>query len=594
MARGMALWQTGWLSLAPLRRWLRSRLGILLVIVTLAAIGYRLGPADMPVGEYVAQVAVRVNGTTLDADYPFALGAQSGPEVTVTTRREGYRLVVTGPTALPYELGAQLLYRVRLLDESGHPVPLALEQVTSTLTGPGYTQLLPPTGREGEGLRFSMRVPYRAKIVFALLFAVAGLWVTEVVPLAAGAMLVPVVAVLTGVTDAETVTRPFAHPIIMLFLAGFLLAQGMHRTGVDRLLALAILRHASPKPAFLMLTMMVLPAFLAMWMSNTASVSLVIPIALAVLAKLPAGEATEKFRRALILGVAYGAAVGGIGSALGSPPNILALAFLNEYTEYQMSFVDWFKFGLPMVGVMLPIVWLYLLRSFGLGLRQPGLTMDRAIYAEEWQRLGGLQPAQRTMLGVFGLVAALWLTETWHHVPTGIVALGGAFALFLLGILREEDFSRLNWNALLTFGGSLAIGTLLVSSGVSDWIALHLLGLSALPSPLVVLLLASLTVVTGAFISNTACAAMLIPLVIPLAPILNMDPRLLVAIVAIGSSIDFALVIGTPPTMIAYSTGFFTTRDIFKRGIALDLISVLVLSFVVVWLWQALGVVGIP
>jgi sodium-dependent dicarboxylate transporter 2/3/5 len=163
--------------------------------------------------------------------------------------------------------------------------------------------------------------------------------------------------------------------------------------------------------------------------------------------------------------------------------------------------------------------------------------------------------------------------------------------LFLLGLVKQDDLNRINWNALLTFGGGLAIGTLLVSTGVSDWIALQLIGLGHLPPLLVVFIIATLTLITGAFISNTACAAMLIPLAIPLAKILGLDPRLLVAVVAIGSSIDFALVVGTPPTMMAYSTGFFKASEIFKRGLALDLLGLILLSFGVIWIWWLLGVV---
>jgi sodium-dependent dicarboxylate transporter 2/3/5 len=171
------------------------------------------------------------------------------------------------------------------------------------------------------------------------------------------------------------------------------------------------------------------------------------------------------------------------------------------------------------------------------------------------------------------------------------VALGGAFGLFLARLIQPEDLNRINWNALLTFGGGLTIGALLVNTGVSDWVALQLVGLNHLPALLVILLVALLTLLIGAFISNTACAAMLIPLAIPLAQLLGLDPRLLVTVVAIASSIDFALVVGTPPTMMAYATGFFQTSEIFRRGIVLDLLGVLLLSSVVVGIWWLLGAV---
>jgi sodium-dependent dicarboxylate transporter 2/3/5 len=335
--------------------------------------------------------------------------------------------------------------------------------------------------------------------------------------------------------------------------------------------------------------MMSLTAFLSMWMSNTASVAIIIPIALAILDRIPQEAGDHRFHRALILGVAYAAAIGGVGSAIGTPANILALAFLNEYAATRLTFVDWFRYGLPMVILMVPIIWLYLLLTFRVKVDQPPSPQVAEIYRQELAELGHLKIDQKMILITFVTLMALWLTESWHGLPTTITALTGVLVLFFTGIIRQEDLNRINWNALLTFGGGLAIGALLVNTGVSDWIALRLAGLAALPPLIVVFIVAGLTLGVGAFISNTACAAMLVPLAIPLARILQLDPRLLVVVVAIGSSIDFALVVGTPPTMLAYSTGLFKSSEIFKRGIGLDLIGLVLLSFGVIWIWRLFG-----
>jgi sodium-dependent dicarboxylate transporter 2/3/5 len=240
---------------------------------------------------------------------------------------------------------------------------------------------------------------------------------------------------------------------------------------------------------------------------------------------------------------------------------------------------------------MLPVVWLYLLVSFRVDPRRTSSRIDPTLYSDDLARMGPLDPQQKLLIGVFILIVGLWLTETWHHIPPAIVALAGAFLLFLSRLLDQNDLNQINWNALLTFGGGMAIGTLLVETGVSDWIALQLIGLSALPTYLVIVLVAAATVLIGAFISNTACAAMLIPIAIPLAQMLGLDPRLIVTIIAISCSVDFALVTGTPPTMIVYSTGMFTVGDIFRRGLIVDLIGALLLSFGIVWIWRWLGIV---
>jgi sodium-dependent dicarboxylate transporter 2/3/5 len=417
------------------------------------------------------------------------------------------------------------------------------------------------------------------------------LWLTELIPLAAASLLIPVVIVVASVTDAAMVLQPFFHPVVALFFAGFLLAEGMRHTGVDRIIAVSILRRASLEPAYLMLTMMALTAFLSMWMSNTASVAIIIPIALALLARLPDDLRGTGFRRALILGIAYAATVGGVGSAIGTPANILAMTFLNDFTGQQLAFVDWFYYGLPVTIIMVPLIWLYLAFVFRVQFHHVGPHLSHDVYDRQLEEMGGLNRDQRFLLLVFVAIMALWLSDRWHHIDSAIIALGGVLLLFFTETIKREDLNRINWDALLTFGGGLALGKMLVLSGVSDWITLQLTGLIRLPPALVIFLVAGLTVVIGAFISNTACAAMLIPLAVPLARILHLDPRLLVAIVAIASSIDFALVVGTPPTMMAYATGYFEARDIFKRGVVMDLIGILVLSFGVVLIWQWLGVV---
>ena len=564
----------------------------LALVLAFGLIGYWLGPTDLALGRYLARIEITVDGQVLSVDYPFVLGDQGGQPFVATTTAGQYQFTVAGQDAYENQLGQRITYRIQVVDKHGAPADLTFDSATSIITGEHFHQILPPTEHSGEWLVFSMRIPYKAKLITALLFAVAVLWLTELVPLAAAALAIPVVIVIAGVADANTIFQPFFHPIVVLFLAGFLLAEGMHRTGADRFIALTILRRSSLEPAYLLLTMMSLSAFLSMWMSNTASVAILIPIVLAVLDRLPIDVGKTGFRRALILGVAYAATVGGIGSAIGTPANILALTFLNDYIGSNFTFTDWFYYGLPMTIIMVPIIWLYLLLTFRVKVRHVGPHLSHDAYQEELEKMNGLSKEQIILLLVFVVIMALWLTERWHHIPTSIVALAGVLLLFFTETIKKDDLNHVNWNVLLTFGGGLALGSMLVLTGVSDWIALQLIDLSVLPPLLVVLALAGLTLVIGAFISNTACAAMMIPLAIPMAQILHMDPVLLVAIVAIASSIDFAMVVGTPPTMLAYSTGHFQVKEIFSRGIILDLIGVLILSLGVIWIWRFLGVVA--
>ncbi len=579
--------KNAWSAVRPEHKYLN-----LAAIVLLGIVGFLVGPKDYPLGAYTAHIDLFLDGETLSVSHPFTLGAAAGDVTEVAVSEGGYRLLVEGRDAHQYALGQRIEFRLQVLDAQGEPVPLTLDQATSRIRGEGRTQTLPPTSRSDDGwLTFTLRIPYKAQITTGLLFAVAGLWLTELVPLSAASLLIPVVLVVTSVAEPGVVLQRFFDPIVVLFFAGFLLAEGMNRTGVDRIIALNILKRASLKPAYLMLTMISLSAFLSMWMSNTASVAMLIPIALAVLAKIPGEISRTGFRRALILGIAYAASVGGIGSAIGTPANMLAMSFLGEFAGAKLGFADWFAYGLPVVIIMVPIIWLYLLLSFRVRLRHVGDHLSHDVYEKELTEMGGLKKEQRLLLVVFMGIVALWLTDFWHGIDPAIVALGGVLILFFTETVEKEDISRINWDALLTFGGGLALGNILVLTGVSDWVALQLTGLVTLPPLLVVFLVGGITLAIGALISNTACAAMLIPLAIPLAQILHLDPRLLVAVVAIGSSIDFALVIGTPPTMMAYSTGLFKVSDIFKRGIVLDVIGIVILTLGVIWIWRWLGVI---
>jgi sodium-dependent dicarboxylate transporter 2/3/5 len=413
------------------------------------------------------------------------------------------------------------------------------------------------------------------------------LWVTEAVPLFVTSLAIPVVIVATGVGTPDDALAPFFHPIIALFFGGFLMAEAMRRTGLDHLAAVNLVARAGRSPLTLFAAMIGVSAFLSLWMSNTAAAAILLPIALAVTAPL----ASVGYRRAVVLGIAYAATVGGVGSAIGTPANPLAIEFLGEFVGRDISFVEWFAVGLPMVVTFLPLMGAYLWWRMRARPEASRFAEARSVARRELEQAGRPNRDQIVVLLVFLGVVGFWLTETLHGLETGIVALGGAVALALLGKVLPEDLGRISWASLLTFGGGLALGLFVLNTGTSDWIATRLDGLAAIPAPLAIVLVASVTLGLTMVASNTAAAAMLIPLAIPLAGITGVDPVLMVLVVAIASSVDFALVIGTPPTMLAYSTRLYTPAQIFRVGIVLDLVGILLLSFVMVWIWSLLGVI---
>ncbi|RME70640.1 MAG: DASS family sodium-coupled anion symporter [Planctomycetota bacterium] len=476
-----------------------------------------------------------------------------------------------------------------VLDPALSPDTLPLASLRLSLVLPdGREELIPITRWDParHAYRALRRPPVHGDVVLGLLGAVVVLWVSEAIPLWATALLVPVVAAASGAATARTTLAPFFHPIIALFLGSFLLAEAMTRWGLSRRVATAIVLLAGRSPRSLFAALLASSALLSMWMSNTASTAVLVPIALAVTEPL----GSRAFCKAAVLGIAYAATVGGVGSAVGTPANPLALEFLTTFAGREAGFTTWFAYGLPFVLLFLPVVGFLLWRTMGVDLDPARFAESRRAARASWRELGAPRREEWLVSAIFVAVIALWLTSRWHGVHVGIVALGAAVVLALCGLSDDRDLMRIAWPSLVTFGGGLALGLLLTNAGLSDWIATRLEAFATLPSWVASTAVAGLALALTAVASNTATAAMLVPLAIPLAAVLHLDPARLVVLVAIASSIDFALVIGTPPTMIAYSTGLFSTTEIFRRGVVLDAIGILVLVTAVAACWHLLGV----
>jgi sodium-dependent dicarboxylate transporter 2/3/5 len=431
------------------------------------------------------------------------------------------------------------------------------------------------------------RPPVQAAVTMGLLGAAIVLWVTEVVPLFVTALWIPVVLAVTGVAPASDALAPFFHPIIALFFGGFLMAEAMKRVGLDHVAAITLVSWLGKSPRSLVFALMGVSAFLSMWMSNTAAAAVLVPIALAVTRPL----GSTAYSKTAVLGIAYAATIGGVGSAIGTPANPLAIEFLESVAGQSISFVEWFAYGLPMVVIMLPVIATYLWWRTGTSIDPARFQAARSAADEERRRVGRPTTDQGVVLAVFVAVMLVWLSQTWHGINTGIVAVAGAMALATLGKLKPGDLTRISWSSLLTFGGGLTMGVFLTESGSSDWLATRLGSLEAVTGWVGVAVVAAAALLLTTVASNTATAAVMIPLAIPLAGMLGVSPVLLVIVVAVASSIDFALVIGTPPTLIAYSTELFTVREILAIGSVLDVAGLGILVTLVIAVWRLFGLV---
>lgn len=452
----------------------------------------------------------------------------------------------------------------------------------------GSRELIPMIDLDDETLTALRRPPVNARAVTALLAAVLVLWVSEAWPLHATALLIPVVLVVAGVAAPGPALAQFFDPIIVLFFAGFLMAEAMKRVQLDRLAAVSIVAVAGSSPKKLLAGLIGVSAFMSMWMSNTAAVAVLLPVVMAVTAPLR----SVGYKKAAVLGVAYAATIGGVGTIVGTPANALAAKFITEQGGTSISFLDWMGFGLPMVVFFLPVMGVYLWWVGKVDVDPSLFRESQRIALQQRAEAGPMTPHQRQVLGVFMVVVSLWLTQEWHGVSTSIVALGGAVLLMVIGRIEPSDVQEISWPTLLTFGGGLTIGVFMVESGVADHFVTRLDWLGDFPAWAGVVVTALVALVTTTLASNTASAAMLIPLAFPLGALIGVDAMLLVVVIAIASSIDFALVIGTPPTMLAYSTGLFEVKEILRKGSLLDIIGIAILVTAVVGTWMLFGLVG--
>ncbi len=559
-----------------------KRLWILALGIALAVLLGFLAPSSWTVGDGQVQVAFR-GQIVIESD----VSVGSKDAWTLRATHLEHEVEVEFPQGISVDSTIVALVRVH---EHGKAVGASLGEVAITLTLPGGQKESIPSVRfhdETLTLEARRRPPVDAVVVLALLGLVIVLWVSDFFPLFVTSLLIPVVLVFSGVADPKLAMQPFFSPIIVLFFGGFLIAEALRRSGLDHLAAITMVAKAGRSPTTLFAAMLGASAFLSMWMSNTAAVAVLIPIALAVTEPLQ----HLGYRKAVVLGIAYAGTLGGVGSAIGTPGNQLAIELLDTFDVQTLSFIDWFAFGLPVVVVLLPIIGIYLWKRMGVTLDPGTFQKARAAAQAELAGTGRLTKNQHQVLWVFAVVVAGWLTQSVHGVHPGMVALAGALVLAAIGRILPVDLQRIDWASLLTFGGGLTLGLFLVQTGTSDWVATRLGALAGLPPAVGVIVVAFISLGLTSVASNTASAAILIPITIPLASVIGVDPALLVAVVAIASSLDFALVIGTPPTMIAYSTHLYTTSEVFRIGIVLDLIGVVVLAGGVVWFWQLVGIV---
>ncbi|MDP1893985.1 MAG: DASS family sodium-coupled anion symporter [Hydrogenophaga sp.] len=408
----------------------------------------------------------------------------------------------------------------------------------------------------------------------ALFTLIGALWMTQALHLSVTALLVPLLAVAAGLMGMREALASFAHPIIFLFLGGFALAAALQRQGLDRALAHAVLRLAAGHRARAVALLFGLTALLSMWISNTATAAMVLPMALGLLrdgeeheADTPGGIGPRE-RMFVLLGVAYSASIGGIGTLVGSPPNAIAAA------QAGIGFAEWMRLGIPMVALLMPLMVgvLYLVLRPSLGGR-----MVLVPETFEWTT------ARRTTLVIFALTAAGWIGSAPLGQALGITADLDSWiaiaALVALVASRTLDWDTLerqtHWGVLLLFGGGLALSQVMQVSGASAFMAGALVSVVQGASALWLLLgVIAFMVFLTELVSNTASAALLIPIFLGVGPALGLSGPLLAAAIAVGASCAFMLPVATPPNAIVFATNLVPQATMMRCGLVLNVVCI--------------------
>lgn len=455
-------------------------------------------------------------------------------------------------------------------------------------------------GESGEIVEFT--AAGRATAALAIWMAVW--WLTEAIDISSTALLPLAVLPLTGATPMRAAAAPYAHELIFLFMGGFLLALAMERWGLHKRIALRALHAVGDRPAAIVAACMGVTALLSMWVSNTATAVMMLPVACSVidLVEGQTGDRSHHFALALLLGIAYSASLGGIATPIGTPPNLFLLSYLKESHGIEVSFVRWMGVALPLTLVFLPLTWWLLTRWLHPVGSRP-IEGSRALVRQSLAELGAMGRAERVVLGVFLTACGLWIfrpllgeislfgLQPFAHLSDPAIAMGAALLLFVAPtragrhgddeqrfVLDWNTAKELPWGILILFGGGLSLAAALRDNGVAELIGAQVAGLAFVPGPVLVLGVVAGVVFLTELTSNTATAATLVPLLAALAPGLGLDPLLLAVPAALAASCAFMLPVATPPNAIVFGSGRLTIADMSRAGLWLNLIGIVLIT----------------
>jgi len=429
-------------------------------------------------------------------------------------------------------------------------------------------------------------------------------WATEAVPIAVTALLPIVVFPLLGIATIQDTTAPYANKVIYLFLGGFIVAFAMQRWNLHRRIALNVLQHVGGNGRSLVGGFMLASAIISMWVMNTSTTMMLLPIAVSIIAVIHKtvdgldDHAKESFQYSLLLGVAYGATIGGMATLVGTAPNAMLAAFMQETYGTEIDFSRWMLVGLPLSAMMLPLAWLILTR-FAFKVDFKTSDEGKAVLRQLKDELGDMTVPEKRVATVFVLMAATWVLRPLLVTLPGLsalddsgIAMAGGIALFLIPsgeksdpmLLRWTYAERLPWSVLILFGGGLTLASAVTRTGLAEWLGASLQTVGTLPLFALVIIAATMIIFLTELTSNIATTATFLPVVGAIAIESGFDPIVLTVPVTLAASCAFMLPVATPPNAIVFGSGMLTIPKMVRAGMMLNVVGIFLVSIVALYL----------
>jgi len=456
---------------------------------------------------------------------------------------------------------------------------------------------LPASLLESAGDEESARAAW---IVLSMLVLMSVWWVTEALPIPITSLLPLVVLPTTGVLSIAQASAPFMHPIVVLLMGGFIVAKAIERWNLHARIALNVVVRVGSSPTRLIGGFMAAAAILSMWISNTATSIMMMPIAISAASEIVGRDKLDgPFTWALLLGIAWACSIGGLGTLVGTPTNLIVVGYINDNTTLSIDFAQWMLIGLPAVAVMVPVAW-FVLTRWAFKIEMTETSAGRHAVLEDLRALGPLSRPEGRTIAVFAAVAFLWIfrrqlagvelfgVAPFANLTDHVIAIIGVFLCFVVpsgkgrgALLDWKTAETIPWGVLLLFGGGMSLAAAITASGLSTWIGGELSGIAVLPTIVLIAVVTTLVIFLTEVTSNVATASALMPVLGALALSSGIEVGYLAVPLALAASCAFMLPMATGPNAVAFATGYVSLPTMARAGLRLNLLAIAAITALV-------------